>query len=118
MRVICAGGRDYKDEDTLYTYMSNLHECFGFTELVSGGCPTGADYFGEKWAKERGVAVKVFPADWGRYGKAAGPMRNEDMAIYADMCVLFPGGKGTQSMRASARLFCTHIIDIGRINES
>lgn len=114
MKVICAGGRDYKDEDTLYTYMSNLHECFGFTELVSGGCPTGADKFGEEWAKERGVPIKVFPADWDRYGKAAGPIRNTEMARYADMCVLFPGGKGTINMRALAFMYCSSVIDFGK----
>ena len=112
MKVICAGGRYYANFDLIYTYMSNLHECFGFTELVSGGCPTGVDYFGELWAKERGVPTKVFPANWDEHGKSAGPIRNWDMATYADMCVLFPGGKGTANMRKCALELCDSIIDL------
>lgn len=112
MRVICAGGRDYLDEDRVFSEMDYLHARFRFTEVVSGGA-TGADYWGEVWGRIREVPVKKFAADWDKYGKNAGPMRNIEMAKYADMCVLFPGGKGTRDMKDRARLYCAHLIDFG-----
>jgi hypothetical protein len=44
--------------------------------------------------------VKVFPADWGRYKNAAGPIRNEQMAKYADalLAVWDWESKGTGNM--------------------
>lgn len=46
--------------------------------------------------------MKRFPADWKSHGRAAGPIRNEPMAEYADGVALFPGGRGTASMKREA----------------
>ena len=45
-------------------------------------------------------AVAYFPADWDKYGKAAGFIRNEQMAQNADALVVFWDGKsrGTKNM--------------------
>ena len=51
-------------------------------EVVSGGA-AGVDTLGEQWAKKHGIKVKRFPANWDRDGKAAGPIRNKAMAVYA-----------------------------------
>jgi hypothetical protein len=69
------------------------------TEIVSGKA-RGADTLGEQYAKEKGIPVKEFPADWNKYGKAAGPIRNEEMARYADWLIAFwhPDCKGTTNM--------------------
>lgn len=70
-------------------------------ELVSGDCSSiSPDQFGESWAEKRGIAVKRFPADWNKHGKAAGPIRNAQMADYADTCVAFWDGesRGTKDM--------------------
>jgi len=68
---------------------------------VSGGAP-GADHEGERFAKADNIPLTVFSAQWIKYGKAAGPKRNREMAEYADAVVLFPGGKGTESMYREA----------------
>lgn len=52
-------------------------------EIVCGEAK-GADSLGKRYAKEHGCAIKSFPADWNKNGKAAGPIRNEEMAIYAE----------------------------------
>jgi hypothetical protein len=51
----------------------------GVTEVVSG-VDAGADEFGEKWAKINNIPVKIFKADWKTHGRAAGPIRNKQMA--------------------------------------
>jgi hypothetical protein len=98
MKLIIAGGRDYKGTKSDALRLNTIE---GVTEVVSG-CANGADAFGQWWAKHNGIAVKQFHADWRTHGRAAGPMRNRQMAEYADAVVLFPGGRGTESMKKEA----------------
>jgi len=103
MVLIIAGGRDYKMDTADYMRLEEIHLQFGpITEIVSGGA-TGADAEGELWAELSGIPVRKFEADWQAHGRAAGPIRNEQMAKYADALALFPGGKGTASMHVAAR---------------
>ena len=69
------------------------------SEIVSGGA-RGVDGAGEWWAEYRRIPVKRFPADWARHGKAAGPIRNREMAEYADALIAVWDGKskGTANM--------------------
>ena len=98
MKTIIAGGRNYvgnnEDSDFLHT--------LGITEVISGGC-SGADFFGEKWAIKNHIPIRRIAAEWDKYGKNAGPIRNKAMASIADAVVLFPGGKGTANMRKQAK---------------
>lgn len=73
---------------------------FEITEVVSGACKKGVDQLGEGWAKRKGIPVKRFPADWNQYGRRAGPLRNREMARYADALIAIWDGKsrGTRSM--------------------
>jgi len=100
-RAIIAGGRNYQCGKAEAQWLDNLHKSLGIDEVISGGA-TGADNFGERWAKYHGLKVQLFPADWYNQGKAAGPIRNEAMAKYADICILFPGGTGTADMKRRA----------------
>lgn len=72
---------------------------FEITEIVSGTCE-GVDQLGEEWAERHGIPVKRFPADWKKYGRRAGPLRNQTMASYADALIAIWDGKskGTRSM--------------------
>lgn len=103
MKTIIAGGRDYRLKAEDYLFLSRLTP--PPDEVVSGACPTGADFDGERWAKAEGIPIKQFPADWSAHGRAAGPLRNKQMAEYAKggRCVLFPGGRGTDSMFREAK---------------
>jgi hypothetical protein len=69
------------------------------TEVVSGGA-RGIDKLGETWARSRGIPVRVFHANWDKHGKAAGPIRNREMAEYADgALVLWDGSsRGSKNM--------------------
>lgn len=55
---------------------------------------------GERYAAENGFKVEKYPSEWNKYGRAAGPKRNEQMAQVADYVICFWDGKshGTKSM--------------------
>lgn len=97
MRVIIAGGRDYRVTDADRAMLDHLRERLPITSVVSGRA-RGADRGGETWAKARGVPVDPHPADWDRYDNAAGPIRNTEMAEVADALIAFPGHTGTADM--------------------
>lgn len=101
MKTIISGGRDYYFTDSDRQYLDDLHARHPITEVVSGGSH-GADWEGEVWANAKGIPVNVFAGDWSK-GKAAGPIRNGQMAEYADMLVAFPGDKGTANMVKQAK---------------
>jgi len=98
MKVIIAGGRKYILNNKDWQMLATLD----ITEVVSG-CAPGADRGGEAYANANDIPVKLFKADWGKHNRAAGPIRNREMAQYADAVVLFPGGKGTASMEREAK---------------
>lgn len=101
MKLIICGGRSYKLTETDRVYLDIWLDRYNITEIVSGGC-SGADRCGEQWAKQRGLKITRFPANWAD-GKRAGPVRNQAMAEYADYCAVFPGGKGTADMEHRAK---------------
>lgn len=72
---------------------------FEVTEVVCG-MARGADTFGMKWAYSNNIPVAKFPADWDAYGKKAGPIRNGEMADYAEALIAFiwDGSRGTANM--------------------
>ena len=112
MKVIICGGRTFRDYDLLETKCDTILSNSTVTEFVSGGQVTirkrdnykyGADYLGEVYAKEKGIPVKQFLANWEKWDKVAGPLRNKEMAEYilGDGAVIaFWDGwsKGTKSM--------------------
>lgn len=106
MKTIIAGGRDYVGTVQDAIDLDRLP----ITEVVSGAA-IGADSFGEEYAFRSGLPIRKYPANWKMYGKSAGPRRNRDMAFYADAVVLFPGGKGTESMFQIAKQLDLKIYD-------
>ena len=98
-KVIIAGTRDFVDYVLLCSFADEALAGMDDIEIVSGGA-RGADALGERYARERGHALKVFPADWKKWGRAAGPIRNGQMADYADALIAFWDGQsaGTRDM--------------------
>jgi hypothetical protein len=105
MKVIIAGGRDIKSEAVVLEAIMRAQVLDGFTitEVVSGGAK-GVDRFGEQWALAVGLPVKWFHAEWEKHGTAAGPIRNRQMAEYAEALILVWDGKsrGSASMKREA----------------
>lgn len=103
MKLIIAGGRDYRLTFPDFARLNTIHAKTPITEVVSGGA-RGADTDGETWASRNGIKVAHFYPNWAEFGKAAGPTRNSQMAEYTrgGACVLFPGGSGTDDMAKKA----------------
>ena len=109
MKVIIAGSRHIEGIEAFELVMDAV-EASGWSgdidEVVSGGAP-GIDTAGEKLADGYGLGCKVFSACWELHGKAAGPIRNEQMAQYADALIAIPKpgaeNRGTNNMIETAR---------------
>lgn len=100
MKTIIAGCRDYTLTDNDKAFLS----LFNITEVVCGGAK-GVDISGWHWAIENNIPVRMFPADWKAHGKAAGPLRNKQMAEYSSQLIAFWDGKsrGTRNMIETAK---------------
>lgn len=101
-RVIIAGGRAFDDYDLLQTHcLSILKDRITSDRviIVSGGAK-GTDALGQRFAHEHGLDLEIHPADWKKNGKAAGPIRNAEMADVANALIAFWDGRsrGTKSM--------------------
>ena len=103
IRLVVAGGRDFTNYAGMCEALDKLLVDVDNTTIISGGA-RGVDKLGERYAKERGYALEVYPADWEKYGKSAGYRRNEQMAEVATHLVAFWDGesRGTK-----------HMIDLG-----
>jgi hypothetical protein len=100
--VIVCGGRDYADRDRVFAALDKFDAKHKIMLLVHGAA-TGADTLADEWAKARGVPRLPFPvtkSEWDTYGRAAGPMRNQQMldTTGAQACIALPGGSGTEDM--------------------
>jgi hypothetical protein len=101
MKIGIIGSRTFNNYELLkevmsdYIYQGSLLDC----ELVVSGGANGADKLGERWAKENGIPTLIFKPDWGKYGKSAGFIRNEDIIKNSDFVVAFwdEVSKGTKS---------------------
>lgn len=97
-RIIIAGSRNFNN----YDYLKKICDFIIDEEdvVIISGTARGADKLGERYAKEKGFELRLFPAKWDEYGKRAGYFRNVEMAKNADMLIAFWDGesKGTKHM--------------------
>jgi hypothetical protein len=89
-RVLVTGSRDWDDPEAVGRWLA-VQEGVRPLTLVHGDCPWGADAIADNYARERGVwKIERHPADWARYGKRAGFVRNAHMVDKgADICLAF-----------------------------
>lgn len=104
MTVLICGSRDWTSEsiieDALSKHAPDVHT------VIHGDC-RGADRIGAKIAQRAGRGVVTYPACWPRYGKAAGPIRNQQMLDEGkpDLVLAFPlpNSVGTKDMIKRAK---------------
>jgi hypothetical protein len=125
MRVLVCGGRDYNDRKYFISFLDKLCEERGWKTpedeygnwlpaitIIHGGA-RGADSMADDYAIVNWTGLKVYPAQWAKYGKKAGYIRNQKMLDEGkpNVVVAFPGGKGTQMMKDLARKAGVEVIE-------
>lgn len=74
-RVLISGSREWRNVEAIRRVIYSLpHDAL----VIHGGC-RGADTIADRLARERGLDVLQFDAEWVRYGRSAGPRRNQRM---------------------------------------
>ncbi|MCJ2088359.1 DUF2493 domain-containing protein [Methylobacterium sp. E-005] len=114
MRILVCGGRDLEPALVWNWLETNAQEeCADalnrashnlITHVIQGGA-TGADAGADRWARASRIPVLSFRADWERYGRRAGPLRNTRMLVEGqpDVVIAFQGGAGTADLIRKAR---------------
>lgn len=122
VKVIICGTRDFDDYEFLAKKMDRATFWFDRVEVIIGShgqrvernfeyIDIGADGLGKRWAEWNWWTYKTFWADWDNEGRAAGPIRNTQMAKYTrpdGFCVAFWDGKspGTADMIKKFKKYC------------
>jgi YspA, cpYpsA-related SLOG family len=109
VRILITGSREWTDWRLLHWALKDAARGVRWDEVtvVHGDCPSGADFFAGDFARCAGMTEERHPADWDKHGKAAGPIRNQEMVnAGADVCLAFfqPGAanRGTRDCASRA----------------
>lgn len=104
MRILVCGDRNWTDKETIRKFLLEYNPT-----VVIEGEARGADSLAREVAEEEGIVVEKYPADWNTNGKAAGPIRNQQMLKKGkpDMVLAFHDNldksKGTKHMITIAK---------------
>src|SRR5690606_23679369 len=95
----------FADAEMFNSAMGDLIRLRGCPNVIIHGAASGADTLAELWAEKMALGRHRFPAQWDKYGKAAGPIRNQAMIDKGkpQFVIAFPGGRGTADMIRRAR---------------
>ena len=88
------GSRTFNDYETLKEIVNKVlsENNYDIMEIVSGGAK-GADSLAERYANENNIHLTVYKADWEKYGKRAGFIRNVDIIKHCNICIAFWDGE-------------------------
>lgn len=100
--IVIAGSRYFENYNKAEKFISDCLELENINEpilFLTGGC-RGADSLGEKYALDHGFELKIIKAEWKRFGKPAGPIRNKKLAKEGDIFICFwnKSSRGTKSL--------------------
>ncbi len=103
MIVCIVGSRTFNDYDLfkklIFEYaLDNENNFINFKKIISGGC-YGTDKLAERFANEYNIVIEVYNAEWNKFGKSAGPIRNKIMIEKSDFIIAFikDDSKGTRN---------------------
>lgn len=96
LRVAFVGSRGFRDEKRVRESVKILADLtvngVAKVVVVSGGA-SGPDTWAVDEAKRLGIEIKVWPADWARFGASAGPRRNYQIVEDCDEVFAFWDGQ-------------------------
>jgi hypothetical protein len=105
MRLLVCGGRNFSDVKLAHEKITKAIGTIFMTPptIIHGGAK-GADEIAGEYASINGFPCEVYPADWSKHGRAAGPIRNRQMIVEGrpNAVLCLPGGRGTQNMAKQA----------------
>lgn len=78
MRILVTGSRYWKNYEKIYDVLSWFKDIFGLCVIIEGAC-RGADTMAANAGKSLGHIIESYPAEWEKYGKSAGHIRNQEM---------------------------------------
>jgi YspA, cpYpsA-related SLOG family len=116
MRVLICGGRELTEDGRWFNLLGEMDRHYGpFTAVIHGG-QRGGDNIGREWADLHKLPSVEYRANWRRFGKRAGPLRNQQMIDEGkpDMVIALPGGRGTADMINRAHDAGLRVIDAVR----
>ena len=105
MKIAIVGYRNYTDYERFCFIMKEFN-VKNASMIISGGAP-GIDSLAERWALENGFRKRIdpneiiekelliYPAEWNKYGKAAGPIRNKFIVDKMDIMIAIPSPTST-----------------------
>ena len=114
MRVLVCGGRDFSDWPTANRVLDALHAKTPIRCIIEGGA-SGADEIASDWSDANDIPEhRMVRAKWSKHGRAAGPIRNQEMIdeCKPDLVVAFPGGRGTADMVRRAKAAGIRVIEV------
>ncbi len=113
MTVIVCGGRTYRNLTHVSSVLDSIHEKTPITLVIEGGAD-GADTCARLWAIQRDVNCDTYKAQWAKFGKGAGPIRNQQMLDEGkpDLVVAFPGMHGTIDMMNRAHAAGVRVLHV------
>lgn len=110
-RVLVCGGREFNDHALAFRTLDELRPAP--VRIIQGGA-AGADELARNWAARNFITYEHFPADWATHGRAAGPIRNQQMLEQGkpDLVIAFPGGRGTADMVRRAKAAGVRVVEV------
>jgi hypothetical protein len=113
LRVLVCGGRNYHDQEHVWTTLSELNAKQPIGLLIHGAA-TGADRLAQAWALSRFIPDREFDANWPKHGGEAGAIRNQQVIDEGkpDLVVAFAGGPGTADLVHRAKLHGVKVIEV------
>lgn len=115
MRILVTASRDWTDKETIHRQLLEHVKGNRDVTIVHGDCPIGGDQIADEFAEKNGWIVERHPAEWERYGSAAGPIRNTKMVRQgAHICLAFikdnsRGATGCANLAEKARILTVRI---------
>jgi hypothetical protein len=113
MRLLVCGDRNWSDAETIDRVLTDFVGVLDLVpndavEMIVTGGASGADTLAIQWSVKHGIPTRTFMAEWKKYGKAAGPIRNEQMLKFGVNFVIafhpdIDKSKGTKDMIQRAR---------------
>lgn len=118
--IAIVGSRTFTDYNFAKKKINAIFKKYSITptKIISGGAQ-GADKVAEQYAHEYKIPIQIMKADWQKFGKSAGPIRNQEIVKLVDVIIAFWDGKsrGTKNTIDTAKKLNKQVIVVSGVTE-